>query len=228
MRKTYRAWRWGVLCSAAACLLAWAGPADAGVILGVHDWESGAEGWTNWNNEASLEDPAAGGWLGISFPAGGQPVRDDMVYTSATNLFAGAWSTDMFVEFDFWAEDVLPDSLDVQWSSSTNSEIWSIGVAAPTATGTWSSASASFADWNDWSFSGTASEDQYLADLSTIDWIGVFIYRAEASAQDYQLDNFRLMIPEPAELLMLASALTASVLSLRRRKRDGTSTATGA
>jgi hypothetical protein len=39
----------------------------------------------------------------------------------------------------------------------------------------------------------------------------------------YGIDNFRLIVPEPAEIVMLSMALAASVAAVRRRK--GTSSA---
>jgi hypothetical protein len=76
--------------------------------------------------------------------------------------------------------------------------------------------SAPFSNWMDWMFPG-ATEDQYLADLSSSDWIGVFTYRTGAAEQIYGIDNFRLMVPEPAETVVLCVALAVSLVALRRR-----------
>jgi hypothetical protein len=143
-----------------------------------------------------------------------------VVYVDVEDLFAGTWTPDMFVEFDFWAEDVAPGALQLQWSSTTNSDVWASTLQQPSATQSWDRLSASFANWSDWMFPG-ATEDQYLSDLSSIDWIGVYIYREGAGAQDYRIDNFSLMIPEPAQLMMLASALATSLLAMRRRRGAG-------
>jgi hypothetical protein len=63
------------------------------------------------------------------------------------------------------------------------------------------------------------SEGEYLDDLSTIDWLGVYIDRTGAGAQDYGLDDVTLSIPEPPEVIMLGSALLLSLSSLRRRRK---------
>jgi hypothetical protein len=57
----------------------------------------------------------------------------------------------------------------------------------------------------------------FLSDLSSIEWIGIYIERTGAGAQDYGLDNFNLMVPEPSEYAMLAAALMGAWIFLRRR-----------
>ena len=85
---------------------------------------------------------------------------------------------------------------------------------------TWSTQTASFANWQDWQYPGPgATESQYLADLGSIDWIGVYIYRGSGDEQIYGIDNFKLMVPEPAECFMLAAAVISSGMSLRRKRR---------
>lgn len=213
------------LLALSVCLVLTPLRSHAGIILGQHDWDS-TEGWSSLEGWTTVTDPAGGGWLNVSFPATSQPeaAQDewyDTVYVSAEDLFAGTWTSDMFVEFDFWAEDVTPDAVQLQWSSSTNSDIWATALQQPSATQEWDRLTASFGDWTDWLFPG-ATEDQYLSDLSTIDWIGVYVYRDGAGAQDYRIDDVSLMVPEPAQLVMLASALATSLMAVRRRKRgDG-------
>ena len=85
------------------------------------------------------------------------------------------------------------------------------------ATQQWSTFNAPFANWEDWQYAG-ATEDQYLSDLSSINWIGVYVYRNTGDDQIYGLDDCMLMVPEPAELMMLAVALAAAWWSLRRRR----------
>ena len=212
-----------------------AGQALAFSVLGEHNWDSGPEGWTNTTGATTLIDGQTpggnpGGWLQIDFAATTQdPPGDeywDVIYTEAENLFAGAWRTDMWVEFDFWAETTIPGALQLRWQSDTNTNYWSFALTPPAMTSQWTHYEAPLRSWNDWSYPG-ASEDQYLSDLATIDWIGVYIFRGSADAQTYGIDNFRLTIPEPAEYTMLGAAMLTSGLALRRRKRKKAPPETG-
>jgi len=177
-----------VAAALAACLICTHTRAE--IILGEHDWEDGAEGWASLNSETwvTVADPAVGeNWLNISLTGIDQPADwSTVLKVEVEDLFAGTWTSDLFVEFDFWAEQ-----------------------SAPLSHGT------------DWIFSGGgSSEDQYLSDLSSIDWIGISLGGSSAAAQSYQLDNFHLMIPEPSQYVMLSSAILACLAAVRRHKND--------
>jgi hypothetical protein len=203
-------------------------PARATIILGSDTWDDASKGLMGWQStygstQLSRQDPGGhpAGWLDISFPAISPftpPGTNwyDLVYTPATNLFAGTWTRDMFVKFDFWASNQIPNRLAVRWQSLTNSYVWSHSVSV-SSTQTWSSQMAGFGDWQDWVLGPGASEDMFLSDLSSIEWIGIYIERTGAGAQDYGLDNFNLMVPEPSEYAMLAAALMGAWIFLRRR-----------
>lgn len=221
-RRTVQARGWRLCLSAvtAFCLLR---PAAAEIILGHFDWSTGLQGWASLKGWSQLTAPGSPqAWLNITFPEtkepeGGQDEWYDVAYVQATNLFAGTWSPAMSVRFDFMAEDVVPKAIQVQWKSSTNSSIWGSVLTPPATTNTWTRYGAGFGDWNDWKFAG-ASQDKYLSDLSSIEWIGVYVFRTGGGPQNYALDDFNLMIPEPPEIVMFASAVIASVAALRRRK----------
>lgn len=205
----------------AVCIFAFPLCSMAGVILGEMDWDSGAEGWSS--SYTTLDDGVSQDWLAITFPTtvepeSGQDEWSDVIYVQAEDLFAGTWTTDSFIEFDFWAEDETPGALQVQWSSDTNSEVWAMVITPPSSTQEWTTYELSLSDWEDWMYPGS-TEDQYLSDLSTVDWIGIYIYRDGPDEQTYGLDNFKLTIPEPAEIFMLASAFIASAMSMRKKKK---------
>jgi hypothetical protein len=218
----------------AACLggflLAWAAwPACGTVIIGPQTWDQAAQGLQGWTNEygsSTLVRQGAGGnpagWLQIAFA----PISPDtppgtnwydLLYAPASNLFAGSWSTQMWVQFDFWASNQVPNQLALRWQSFTNSYIWSHGFSV-VSTQSWITLSSSLLDWEDWVLGPGASEDMFLADLSSINWIGVYIERPGPGAQIYGLDNFGLMVPEPSEWAMLAAA-ALSAWSIYRRRR---------
>lgn len=197
-------------------------------VLGdLHDWDPTGVGlWSSLNGWTTLATPATGGhtggWQQVTFsqtavPEHAQAQWYDIIYTSATNLYTGTWDTNQTVRFDFWASNVPPGAVQVQWQSSTNLDVWGYTLTPP-ATGVWTSFSAPLANWADWQYAG-ATEAQYLSDLSSIEWIGVYIYRNTAALQIYGIDNFALVIPEPAECLMLVFALMTTGVSLRRKAK---------
>ena len=204
-------------------------PVRASMVLGIHDWDTDGHNWQSQEGFTTLTDPVVGGgnpdgWLQIQFDATAAPEQDqaewfDVVYVDAQALFPGQWDTSMNVGFDFLAQDAIPGTLQVQWSSSTNSDVWAASLNPPTATNEWTSQRVYFDDWTAWQFPG-ATEDQFLSDLASIDWIGVYIYRTGADQQSYGLDNFSLMVPEPTQLAMIGAAVIASVFSMRRRRED--------
>ena len=227
MRGTLHRVRGLIAVPAAIASLCAAGHCYAEAILAQHDWDTGTHGWTNQYGWTNLERQESGGnpdgWLQITFPETSEPEVDedewyDIAYTPASNLLAGGWSTGMVVCFDFWAEDSPPDALQIQWSSTTNSDVWGFVLTPPASTGVWTEYSASLNDWSDWDYPG-ATEDQFLADLASVDWIGVYIWRENASQEIYGIDMFQLAIPEPGEWLFAGSALLACWNALRRKRR---------
>lgn len=210
-----------VAVAAAVCL---AGSARAEVILGQHDWNSGPEtGWDNLYNWTSLDNGVNQNWLQVTFPTtsspeSGQDEWYDVIYVQAADLFAGTWTPSMSLRFDFFADDVTPQALQVQWQSSASSSIWGATLTPAPTTDVWTRYELSLSNWQDWMFPG-ATEDQYLSDLSTIDWIGINIVRTGAGAQVYGLDDVTLTIPEPPEMVMLGSAILVSLCALRQRRK---------
>lgn len=201
--------------------------AQAFVVLGEHDWNETdtLENWTNANTWVTLSNPNSGGvtnsgYLNIDYD-GGAGQADLTVYTAATNLFAGDWSDTqnlMWVEFDFWQDDIVADSLWVQFQSSTNSQVWSYSLTVP-GLDEWTYMSASLAYSANWNYSGFGGdEDLFLADLATIDWVGVYIDEGTEINHDYGLDNWKLMVPEPADYALACAALLVVLLAVRRRR----------
>ena len=202
--------------------------ARAGFVLGEHNWDPGPHGWTNQFGWTTLETPSTGGntggWLKVTFPANTAPTETfEIISTPANNLFAGAWTTNMWVEFDFWTGEHAATNIQVQWQSSTNSESWAFQLSSQ-PTQTWSSLSASFANWEDWTFGGGGgTESQYLDELSSIGWIGVYIGKGGPLALEaqYGIDNFSLMVPEPGQYSMVFAAMMTLAMSWRRKRRAG-------
>ena len=204
--------------------------ASASIMLGNFDWNppdasdsswtADHTGWVNINYPTTGGN--TGGWMSITFPnTVSTPPNEwsEVIHTPATNLFVGPWTTQMWLQMDFWSSNYVADAVQFRWKSTTNSSVWRFDLT-PQLGGTqmWQTVYASLFDWNNWKYVG-ATQSRYLSDLQSIDWIGVYIYRNTDNQQIYGIDNFQLWIPEPAELVMLAAAVLASGLSFRRRRR---------
>jgi len=201
----------------------------ATVILGEIDWNtpetsstfSSLNGSTVVDYPSTGGNPSGGGWMRVEFPeTTSEPGTNwyDVLSVPATNLFTGSWTTQMWVQFDFWESNLVAGAVQIRWKSTINSSVWRAPLTIPSALNTWTTVAQSFDNWQSWQYPG-ATEAQYLADLQNIDWVGVYIYRNTTDEQIYGIDNFRLMIPEPTELFLLLSAVVASGLSARRRRK---------
>jgi hypothetical protein len=200
----------------------------AGIILGQHDWDDSDPHWQSDHGFASLEWKQTGGnpdgWLQVTFPGttpgGPQETWWDIAYTDAGSLFAGGWETNMWTQFDFWSTNNRAPTVQVRWQSVSNNYVWAYDVSGSIGDG-WNTLRAPLTSWTDWDTLTPigASEEQYLDDLASIDWIGVYIYRHGIEEQTYGIDDFQLMVPEPGEYVLLGAAMALSGLSLRRRKR---------
>jgi hypothetical protein len=218
----------GVLILAFSLYWGISSPTHAGLILGtVNDWDPhpGAGAWSNTYGWAAVDTPTSGGntggWLSVTFTntsPGPDVTWVDIIQTQATNLYAGTFSTSMWFAFDFWASNVIPNGLQVRWQSATNDYIWGNVVSLPSETNEWQTLrSSTLLNWDDWDIDGFASEEQFLADLGSIEWIGIFIDRNTALQQIYGVDNVMLMIPEPCEWALLLCSCLAIWMAQKRR-----------
>ncbi len=226
-RCTVRPW---VLSVVAVLVLHQISPvASADVILAQHDWDpvpaSGV--WQAGGTSAGVSVTNTGAphdnWLKIDFPSGLDPEAgpkwDETASVAATNFFVGTWSTQMWIAFDFWAESVVPRELQVVWHGTASNNVWSYPLTSGVQAGQWTTLRASFANWDDWGATTPyVGVDAYLADLDSMDWIGVYIWRSDSVDQEiYGLDDFKLMVPEPEEYAMLLAGLATALMVYRRR-----------
>lgn len=224
-----RALRLAAMC--ALCLMS--ARADA-LVVASHDWEdSGSlQGWTNPLGESwvHLSNPNAGGnpggYLQVAMDSVVFNEYETLINVDANGLFTGNWDTDMSIQFDFWAENSTPEEIRIEWGSTAGSgTAWGNTVFAAgdsMGLGTWTTlTTANFMDYMNWDFQGTGNQSDFLSDLESIDWIGVYIFRGSSDADTYGLDNFQLMVPEPAESLLLFTALVTTGLGWRKRRKRG-------
>ena len=201
------------------------------IIIAEHDWDtepaSGVGNWASQDGNAAVTENVGGGVGGtdslqISFPGGIDPGPGaqwyDTVSTPSDDLFAGTWITDYWVEFDFWAEDVVPATLQIRWGVDGGNTWGNTIDTSGVGIGSWGSLRTdSFSDFTDWKIDPFATSEQFLTDLGSIDWIGVYIFRDGTAAELYGVDNFKLMVPEPAEYLLLFAALGTALVAMRRK-----------
>jgi len=219
------------VCVAFALALPATGFANA--IIGTPvDWDSnpsvpGVGNWTRLGSEPTTSITEDIGDLNDNFlkitfdsdpalPEGGY----ETVKGPATDLLVGTWQTDYWIEFDFWANNVLPNTLQIRWADSSTNRVWGNAVTPGAGIGSWSTLRTdTFSNFEDWELPEYSSnEEEFLRDLGSIDWIGVYIDRTGTDLQLYGVDDFKLMVPEPAEYLMLAAALITALLVMRRQK----------
>jgi hypothetical protein len=170
-------------------------------------------------NDAGADDFLQISFADISATPGPGAHWHETVSGARSDLFTGTWITDYWIEFDFWAQDVLPDTLQIRWADSDSERIWA-NTLTPSGVGSWSTLRTdSFSNLEAWRMSPFATAGELLADLNSIDWIGVYMFRDGTDAELYGVDDFKLMVPEPEEYLMLAAALVTALLVMRRQKR---------
>ena len=206
------------------CLAGGWGHADV-IISRIHTWDLGEHGWTAEYGDIITSRETTGGnpdgWLKLTFPVTTLPETGeigwyDIVHVSPDNLLA-TYRTG--VRFDFWAQDQLPQDLQLQFHS-TSGNVWGYNITDRVRqTGTWTPIGVPLTYSDAWGglpgYDDTL--DQFVSDLASMDWIGVYIWREEASQEVYGLDNFHFMVPEPGEMVMLALALLTAGLAVHRR-----------
>ena len=207
--------------SALLVLVCWWAPGtvQGEVILGIQDWDSSPSGvvgsWTNDTEELALvvNNSAGNNWMGIIYDD--QDTTNQVVSLPAADLFVGQWDRSMWIEFDFWTSDGdTAAALEVRWKGTNTTDTWSYTLK-PSAPG-WTSFSAPLSQQDGWSNGSEGDVNDFLADLGSIDWVGVYISMDSQQEAMYGLDDFRLMVPEPEEYALLAMALLA-LLAIRRR-----------
>ncbi len=201
--------------------------AYANVVLAEETWDSGlgTPVWTEDDSYVSLVDDSSG-YLEINYTASRGPGEAETTVYMADpeNFFAGDWGEVAqdggWIAFDFWADDNTPFDFELRFQGQN--DVWRYNLSTASLGSGFADFSADlvYADWYYGDFGGS-DEATFLDDLSNIDWIGIYIYDSDTAANEYRLDNFQLMVPEPAEYALAFSALAVMWLSIRRkRKKD--------
>jgi hypothetical protein len=202
---------------------------NAAILIASNDWDYRPipSNWTDTFDAVSLQVPATGGTTGHFLQVTFSDVQDfttsnefDIVYAPASNFFTGTYSTSWWFSFNFWASNTTPDALRLYFQSSNNASAWSYSFAPVTSTG-WVTYSAMLSPdlWiNDDPIQGP---EEFLADLQSISWRGIYIDRNTRDQEIYGIDNFMLWAPEPAEwALIIAGVLLCCWAEKRRRAEE--------
>lgn len=198
----------------------------AGVLISSNDWDYRplANNWTDQYDAAVITVAGTGGNTGKYLQVQFTDVVDfttsnevEIVAAPATNFLVGTpFVENMYVSFDFWSSNTTPDGLKLVFQSSANDSYWSYAFSPETSTG-WVSYTAMFST-NGWVSSDPGqTPEQFLADLQSVSWIGVYIDRDTRDQEFYGIDNFMLWVPEPGEWAMILLAILLSLAANRRR-----------
>lgn len=209
----------------------------ADIIIGSNDWDNIPipNTWNSQYGNATVNVEGSGGnpgkWLSITFPQISDIPGDhwwDIISTPASSLYPGSWGTNFYINFNFIAKDIEPTYMLLHFADDSTDRIWSYLVydaeTSDINLNSWTNFTASFANWEDWRvWSPDYTPETYLADLASIDWIGIYIYRRGTSQQVYGLDNFELwqgyVIPEPSGFLLAGMAVILCIRAVRKRDK---------
>ncbi len=219
MRKTISDW---AVVTVLAALMMGVVPLFAGTTVGIIDWDA------NPPDTAWVADPGSVAvstntttpvdkWLQIVFDDS-DPLAV-LVRGPANDLFAGTWSSESWIEFDFWSDGAsVPESLEVRWANAGDTNVWGYALTPAPGSGWQTLRTESFGNVADWNSNSLGDPNDFLADLQSIDWIGIYIERTGTGNASYGIDDVSLMVPEPAEILMLAAAFGVGLLVFRRMR----------
>jgi hypothetical protein len=158
----------------------------------------------------------------LDFPAEGISSAGERIESASGRrpvacLLEGLRDTAGWVERDFWAEPAPPGTVEPLWRGA-NTNRWGNTLTPPVQAGPVQPGEPGGSANTD-AQSDRVDDSEFLAELASVDWIGVSAYADGANEQLYDLKDVNLMVPEPGQVLLLAAALAVAVLSIRCRRR---------
>jgi hypothetical protein len=136
----------------------------------------------------------------------------------SSSLFAGNWDGDMNLTFEFMGRDYAPGTLELRWEGESG-YTWQYMMAPSAVKPGLPSDRSVFADWTGLSWVPSATEEMFLSDLASVDWIGIQIMRSVPGQPLFGIQDNHLHVPEPQEYVLLAVALAVVALGWRRKSR---------
>ncbi|OGV67816.1 MAG: hypothetical protein A2283_22450 [Lentisphaerae bacterium RIFOXYA12_FULL_48_11] len=230
-------------CVLLMCLLFYLRPVYGVPVIGTTEtWDSGTFAASGWANQPG--SPPSGGAQAVTTDsigpetavrimfgdqgAGPYDFEDEKIYATASaqgGNFLGdfnAVDSDIQVNFSFYADDYTTanNTLAMFFYSSTGNRTWKYSLSGPALIDTWYDYAVPMVWSGGWTSPG-AGQTEFLADLSDVDQLGIWVYRsADLPAQNYWLDDFSfgLLVPEPSTYAMLAFTFLTMALTLRRKQ----------
>lgn len=168
----------------AGMLLFSAGPAWAqGPVDLIDTWNAGGlGGWTNSGPKGNLSNP--GGYLRLAF---GQQSKPD----AACDLVRRTTDTGIVItnlSFAFRAENTRPSAVLLYVHSNRSGNSWYVNLGVDVV-GAWIGFNVPLTYEARWITGPDGTKEQFLSDIQSIDWIGVYVIRGDESAQNYGIDN---------------------------------------
>jgi hypothetical protein len=201
------------------------------VINSPETWsnDGNVEGWEH-SGDGSYQHQDANDYLQISFDAQGAPLPESSLTFADSDASGGRFVGDygpylgnVVMTFRFLAETHAPSTMQMWFRSDASGaeRIWSYNLSGPTTVGVWTWYSVPLGTfgpgWTLWSGSGSAQSD-FLLDLTGVDWIGLRLVRnGSILAQNYGLDDVKLMVPEPETIWLMIAALLSLGVTFRGR-----------
>lgn len=175
--------------SVVAAALAVSAAMAATSVDNTETWSGGdTAGWTNTVAplEAELSNP--GGYLNLGFRSASAPSSTE----DTMRMAIGAGLLLKELSFTLEAADVVPSLAQVTLHSTAEDHLWMLNVPV-TSVGSVVTVQAPVSFASGW-FRGIGdTEEMFLTDLRTVDWVGVTLLKhASTIEQNYALDDFRL------------------------------------
>lgn len=157
--------------------------AQGGVDL-IDTWtDAGVAGWTNSGPKGSLAN--GGGYLNLRFGAQSRP-------ESACDIARRPTDTGIIitnVSFAFRAIDMRPSAMRLYLHSNRSGNSWYVNLDVGVV-GEWMAFSVPMTYAAGWVVGPEGTEEQFLSDIQSVDWIGVYVRRSGSeAAQNYGIDN---------------------------------------
>lgn len=204
------------------------------------------ETWSNAGNEEGWVEETVDGIGSSISQTSGFNSEDALVVTFAAQGFPGAessriaagagassgvfvgdysdMSVDTSIRFQLYAEDAQPSDLAVYFESDQSGSVrrWMLSFSSSLpAVGVWTTFAALLQHSAGWDAPGSPGSAAFTADLADVDEMGIYIARGGSTAQqDFGLDDFELIIPEPHTWALLGVALVSVAHTFRRTRKE--------
>jgi hypothetical protein len=194
----------------------------------IEQWGSaGGQGWVSDGDIASISSPS--GALLINFNAQlGNPPFEGIVRTG------GAAPSDNFVgdylntgvgsvQFNFSATAANPAALALYFKSTVSGNEWAYNLTPGSPS--YTVGISTMGSWQ--GQNGLFDDADFLADITGISWIGLFLRQSGEGPSEYQLDDFHFLpmggegaVPEPETIWMLLAVVVSLGITYRGRVID--------